>query len=86
MIQITTAKNSSWRAMYVYKGNNQIAYLGIDPRGEYGMLHPKVFMGVGKNVYRFSIPHLKYKHNASKLYNAAYQMQSRLLYSLDGRR
>jgi len=86
MIRITTAKNSGWQAMYVYKGNRQIAHLGIDPCGEYGMLHPKVFMGVGRNVYSFSVPHLKWKPKASKLYDAAYQVQNRLLHSLDGRR
>ena len=37
MIRITTAKNSGWQAMYVYKGNRQIAHLGIDPCGEYGI-------------------------------------------------
>lgn len=85
MIKITTSKNSAWKAVYVYKGDKQIANLGIDPRGEYGMLHPKVFGRVGENVFRFSVPHLKYKAKASKLYNAAYQMQNRILHSLDGR-
>ena len=86
MIKITTSKNSCWQAIYLYKGDKQIAHLGIDPRGEYGMLHPKVFGRVGDNVFRFSVPHLKYKTTASKLYNAAYQMQNRILHSLDGRR
>ena len=39
MIKITTSKNSCWQAIYLYKGDKQIAHLGIDPRGEYGMVN-----------------------------------------------
>jgi len=83
MFKFTTAKNSCWQAVYVYKEGKQVAHLGIDPFGEYGMMHPKVFGGVGRKVFHFSVPHLKWKNNPSQAYLALYKLQSKVLHSLD---
>jgi hypothetical protein len=85
MLKITTTKMTGWRAAYLYKEDKQIAHLGINAYSETGMVKPQVFARMGERLFRWNLPHLKWKVNASTLYNKAYQFQDRMIYSLDVR-
>ena len=93
MLNIISAKNSGWQALYFKWNGHQFAHLGIDPNVGYGS--PTIFGGTslkdkeGKvlhNSFRKELPHLKWKSGASELFYAAYKFQSRLLMKLDGRK
>jgi len=85
MWKMTTSKKNPWKAAYLYRGNKQVAHLGVTPFDNYGELKPQIFARLGENLFRFNLPHLKWKIGASSIYNAIYQAQSKMLHRLDNR-
>ena len=88
MIHIRFAEGLAARAIYLtHRGaQRNSAYIGIDPTHNSG---PQVFGGyaIGSRwcEFRRTVPHLRYRVNAGRIYRAAYRLQNRILIALDGR-
>ena len=88
MIHIQFAKGIAARAVYlIYRGvQRNTAYIGFDPTHNCG---PQIFGGyaIGSRWCEFSrtVPHLRYRVNAGRIYRTVCKLQNRFLFALDGR-
>lgn len=83
-ISLCGAGGCAWRALYLSLGGRQVAYLGLDPKGDRG---PQVFGGLWRWSFRFTLPHVRWSHAypARGVMMDLYMAQQRLLSGLDGR-
>lgn len=81
-VAVESAKGCAWRARYLYLNGRQIAHIGVDPNNG---VKPKAFGGVGGMSFRFTLPWVAWRYNASPLLRPLERMSSWFYHNLDGR-
>ncbi len=83
-IEIKTAKECAWRALYLRVNGQQIAHVGVDPNNG---TRPVLFGGCDLlwRHFRIRLPSVPWRSNAGKVYSCAYTISQRFWFGVDGR-
>ncbi len=81
-IVVEFAEKCAWRAAYLFVDGRQVAHIGVDP--DHGV-RPKLFAKVAGRSFRFNLPRVPWRQDASPLYLHAYRMSASFWHNVDGR-
>jgi hypothetical protein len=80
-LELVKAEGCAWRARYLNLDGRQIAHIGVDPNQG---VNPSLFGSIAGRSFRFKLPTVPWKCDASPLYLRAYKVSSAFWCGMNG--